>query len=186
MAWIPVFKIGLWNGWLFMIVFPLQWLAAAVLPGHLTERTGHAQGAIHNRKDRILSCLTQVVWIGATLYSVFLPLRTGSVWFWLGLGFFALGVTILVLASVNAVSTPPGAPFTSGIYRFSRHPMYLSMLIVYLGVTVASLSGVFALITVVTFFLQRHQAIREEGFCLETYGQRYRDYLNGTSRWFSL
>jgi protein-S-isoprenylcysteine O-methyltransferase Ste14 len=81
-------------------------------------------------------------------------------------------------------ATPVDKPFASGIYRFSRHPMYLSMLLVYLAVSVASLSWVFALITLVTFFLQRYQSIKEEGFCGRMFGQSYRDYMWVTARWF--
>jgi protein-S-isoprenylcysteine O-methyltransferase Ste14 len=186
MSWIPVFKIGLWNAWLFMIIYPLQWLAVIILPKHIAERTGHADEIIRNRKDRVLATLTQVFWIGATLYSIFLPFRTGTIWFWVGLGLFVIGVTVLVLASVNVASTPPVEPFSKGVYRFSRHPMYLSMLIVYLAVCLAALSWLFALITIITFFLQRQQSIREEGYCLKTYGKAYRDYMERTARWFGI
>lgn len=184
MSWIPVFKIGVWNAWLFMIIYPLQWLAVVILPGQVVERTGHANEIIRNRRDRVMAFLTQALWIGATLYSIFLPLRTGTPWLWAGLGLFVIGLIILVLASLNVALTPPDKPFTTGIYHFSRHPMYLSMLIVYLAVSLASLSWLFALITIATFFLQYHQSAREEHYCLEKYGQVYRDYMKGTPRWF--
>ena len=184
MSWMPTFEIGVWNAWLFMIIYPLQWLAVIILPGHIVERTGHANEIIRNHRDRALAMLTQVLWIGATLYSIFLPLRTGTIWFAAGLGLFAIGLTVLVMASLNVARTPAGKPFTGGIYRFSRHPMYLSMLIVYLAVSVASRSCLFTLVTIMTFFLQRQQAVREEAHCLKTYGKAYASYMSGTARWF--
>lgn len=42
MSWIPAFEIGAVNGWLFMIIYPLQWLAVLVVPKHVAERTGHS------------------------------------------------------------------------------------------------------------------------------------------------
>jgi protein-S-isoprenylcysteine O-methyltransferase Ste14 len=111
-----------------MIVYPLRWLVVLLLPRRLiAERTSHAPEMIRTRQDRVVSFLTQGVWIGATLYSIFIPLHKGAPWFWSGLGLFLVGVAILVLASVAVTRTPADKPFTSGIYRFSRHPMYLSM-----------------------------------------------------------
>lgn len=75
---------------------------------------------------------------------------------------------------------------TSGVYRFSRHPMYLSMILVYLGVSFAAASWLFFLITVAMFFLQRYQMLKEEACCIERFGQAYRDYMVLTARWFGL
>ena len=130
-----------------------------------------------------MAFFTQGFWIGATLYSIFLPLRVGTGWLWVGLGFFVLGLLALVLGVLAVSKTPEGKPFTSGIYRFSRHPVYLSMILVYLGVSIAAASWLFFLITVITCFLQRYQAIKEEGFCSREYGDVYREYMNNTPRW---
>jgi protein-S-isoprenylcysteine O-methyltransferase Ste14 len=186
MTWIPAFRPGIGNAWLFMIIYPLQWLAVLLLPKRIAERTSHAPEMIRTRGDRILSFLTQGVWVGATLYSVFVPLRVGTPWLWPGLVLFLVGLAILVLASICVARTPANRPFTCGIYRFSRHPMYLSMILVYLGVSVASVSWVFLLITAGTVFLQRHQMLEEEAYCREIFGEAYLAYLAVTARWFGL
>lgn len=72
------------------------------------------------------------------------------------------------------------------MYRFSRHPMYLSMLLVYLGVSAASLSWLFTLLTAATFLLQRYQAIVEECYCAAKFGDACLDYRKVTARWFTL
>jgi protein-S-isoprenylcysteine O-methyltransferase Ste14 len=182
-SWVPSFSIGIWNAWLFMAVFPLQWLAVLVVPKRIAERTSHASEIIRTRGDKIWSFLTQGLWIGATLYSIFVPFRTGTIWFWVGLGLFVSGLAVLVLATLSVAGTPPDKPFTSGVYRLSRHPMYLSMLLVYLGASTAAASWPFYLITVATFFLQRHQLLTEEAYCCRRYGQAYRDYMAATARW---
>jgi protein-S-isoprenylcysteine O-methyltransferase Ste14 len=184
MSWIPAFRPGIGNAWLFMIIYPLQWLVVLLLPRRIAERTGHVSEIIRTPQDRVMSFLTQVVWIGATLYSIFIPLHMGTPWFWSGLGLFLVGLAILVLASVAVGRTPANKPFTSGIYRFSRHPMYLSMILVYLGVSVASASWVFLLIAAGTMFLQRYQMLTEEAYCRENFGQAYLAYLAVTARWF--
>lgn len=183
MSWVPAFEIGVWNAWLFMIIYPLQWLAVIVLPG-IGKRTSHAAEIIRNRRDRIISFLTQAVWLGATLYAIFLPFQLGSPWLWVGLVLFAAGLAVLILASFAVAAAPPDKPFTGGVYHYSRHPMYLSMLLVYAGVSVAALSWLFAVITVITFFLQQEQARKEETHCCTMFGQAYSDYMSRTPRWF--
>ena len=152
MSLIPAFEIGIWNAWWFMIVFPLQWLAVLIIPGNIAERTGDTKG-VQTRRDRIVAFLLNGLWIVATLYSIFLPFRVGTPWLWIGLFLFIVGLLILVLGTVSIAGTPTDKPFTSGVYRFSRHPGYLAMILVYLGVSIAAASWLFLLVTVVTFSL---------------------------------
>lgn len=187
MPLIPAFEIGLWNAWWFMIIYPLQWLVVLMLPKHIiAKRTRHSAEILQTRRDRIMSLLTQAFWVGATLYSIFLPFQTGSAWLWTGLIFFTAGLTILILASVTVAKTRPDQPFTTGIYRFSRHPMYFSMLLVYLAASIATASWLFLLITVITFFLQDYQARQEEGYCIDTLGKAYTEYMRRTPRWIGV
>jgi len=186
MSWIPAFDIGVWNAWWFMIIYPLQWLAVIVVPRHIAERTSHAPEIIQSRQDTIMAWLTQGLWVGATLYSIFVPFQTGTPWLWVGLAFFLAGMGFLVLATLCVAGTPAGKPFTSGVYRCSRHPMYLSMILVYLGVSIAAASWLFLLITMITFFLQRYQMIKEEKYCCAQFGDAYRRYLDRTPRWIGI
>jgi protein-S-isoprenylcysteine O-methyltransferase Ste14 len=186
MSLIPAFEIGLWNAWWFMIIYPLQWLAVLIVPKHLAERTSHAPEIILTRQDRMMSFLNQGFWIGATLYSIFVPLRIGTPWFWLGLASFIAGLMLVVMATVAVAGTPTDKPFTSSVYRLSRHPMYLSMIFVYLGVSIAASSWLFLLITVITFVLQRYQAMKEERYCCAKFGDAYRQYMRRTARWIDI
>jgi protein-S-isoprenylcysteine O-methyltransferase Ste14 len=186
MSWIPAFDIGLWNAWWFMMIYPLQWLAVIILPKRIGERTSHAPEIIQTRQDKIMAFLTQGFWIGATLYSIFVPFQTGTAWLWTGLALFTAGLAVLVLASLAVAGTPADKPFTSGVYRFSRHPMYFSMFLVYFGVSIAAASWLFFLITVVTFFLQSYQAMKEEASCRKQFGDAYREYINSTPRWIGI
>jgi len=57
------------------------------------------------------------------------------------------------------------------------------MIFVYTGVSIAAVSWLFLVITIVTFFLQRFEAIQEERYCLEKFGHAYRRYMSRTPRW---
>ncbi len=186
MSLLPDFGIGVWNVWLFMIIYPLQWLAVVVFPKGIGERASHAPEIIRDRRDKIMAILTQGLWVGATLYSIFVPLRTGEPWLWVGLALFAAGLVVLILATVAVSSTPQGMPFSTGIYRFSRHPMYLSMFLVYAAVSVAAASWLFFVITIATFFLQQYQARKEEAQCCDIFGPAYREYMGRTPMWIGV
>ena len=181
MTLIPAFEIGLWNAWWFMIVFPLQWLAILIIPGHISERTGGVPG-----QDRIVALLTNGLWVVATLYSIFLPFQVGTLWLYIGLLLFIAGLVILVLTTKSIASTPTYEPFTSCVYRLSRHPGYLSMILVYLGVSIASVSWLFLLVTLVTFSLLLYQVRKEESYCCMKFGNAYRKYMLRTPRWIGI
>jgi len=51
---------------------------------------------------------------------------------------------------------------------------------------VASASWVFLLILVVQSVSIRIAAVGEELYCLEKYGNAYREYIDGTPRWLGL
>ncbi|MFC2069395.1 methyltransferase family protein [Chloroflexota bacterium] len=164
-----------------MIVFPLQWLAILIIPGHISEKTGDVPG-----RDRIGLFLTNGLWVVATPYSIFLPFQVGTPWLWIGLLLFIAGLVILILTTNSIASTPTDKPFTSGVYRLSRHPGYLSMILVYLGVSIAAVSWLFSLVTVVTFFLLLYQVRKEESYCCVKFGNAYSEYMLRTQRWIGI
>ena len=186
MSPVPAFETGVWNAWIFMSVFVLQYMGVLLVPGPVAERTSHAPEIIRNRQDRIMALLANGSWIGATLYSIFLPLRVGTGWFYPGLALFIIGVIVLVSTSLSVFRTPVNEPFTGGIYRFSRHPIYLSMIFVYAGVSIAAASWLFLVITIITFFLQRYQLLKEERYCCGKFGASYHTYMERTPRWIGI
>ena len=57
------------------------------------------------------------------LYSIFLPLKLGTLWFVIGLAIYLGGLTILLATFINVASTPIGRPFTRGdisLFKASR------------------------------------------------------------------
>jgi protein-S-isoprenylcysteine O-methyltransferase Ste14 len=127
-----------------------------------------------------------VVLLVLLAYSVFLPLKLGTLWFYAGLTTYLVGLVIFLTAIVNIATTPLGQPFTNGMYRYSRHPLYFSGSITFVGVGLSSASWVFLLLSVVIIILQSIQVISEERGCLEIYGDEYQEYLNRTPRWIGM
>jgi protein-S-isoprenylcysteine O-methyltransferase Ste14 len=84
----------------------------------------------------------------------------------------------------------PGTPgrtaalVTGGVYRFSRNPIYLGMLLILVGWATALMSpvalGVSALFVP---YMDRFQIGPEERVLSALLGQSYRDYLSAVRRW---
>ncbi len=186
MSWVPAFEIGLWNAWWFMCVYLLQWLAVVLAGPKLAQRTSAPADIEPSKSQRRNGIAVTVTWIIATLYSIFLPFYLGTIWFYVGLAFFIIGLAILIIGTVSFARSPEDKPVTGYAFRYSRHPGYLSMFIIYLGVSLAAASWLFFLITIVTVVLQRQTAILEENYCLRKYGEAYREYMKRTPRWLGI
>ena len=186
MSLIPAFEIGVWNAWLFMSSFWLQWLTVSLAGKRVSQRTGHPTDMKRSQSDRRVGRAAMVTWLIATIYSIFLPLQLGTIWFYVGLGVFLSGLIILIIATLNFARSPLDKPITGGLYRYSRHPMYLSMLFIYIGTSLASASWLFLLLTIATFAMIRPEMALEERYCLEKYGDAYRKYMDKTPRWLGI
>jgi protein-S-isoprenylcysteine O-methyltransferase Ste14 len=167
MSLLPAFRIGVWNAWLFMSVFLLQMVAAARV-----TRSGRYAGIAGN-----------LVWLIALLYSLFLPLRLGTSWFYVGLTVFLVGLAVMAAATWDFITAPQDEPITKGAYSFSRHPMYLATLLICVGAAIAGASWLFIVLSAVMAVCFRTEAMVEEAYCLRMYGAAYREYIDRTPRW---
>jgi len=188
MSWLPAFEIGLWNAWILMLYFPLHPLIMIVVDkavgtGGIFKKMGDVP---YEKGEKRAYVIYMVVLLVLLAYSVFLPLKLGTLWFYAGLTTYLVGLVIFLTAIVNIATTPLGQPFTNGMYRYSRHPLYFSGSITFVGVGLSSASWVFLLLSVVIIILQSIQVISEERGCLEIYGDEYQEYLNRTPRWIGM
>jgi len=73
---------------------------------------------------------------------------------------------------------------TSGIYKYSRNPMYLGLLMIVISTSIFYLS-IFSITTPILFvcWINRFQIEREEIFLTEKFGKEYTLYKTKTRRW---
>jgi protein-S-isoprenylcysteine O-methyltransferase Ste14 len=128
------------------------------------------------------------------LLSLAFPLSFLSITSRLILGFllFALGsVTILTaFRTMTAAGTPvdPHQPVqrivTSGPYRLSRNPIYLSLGLICLGIGfLADAAWVLILLPVVLVIIDRGVIAREERYLERKFGPAYLRYKSSVRRW---
>jgi hypothetical protein len=78
---------------------------------------------------------------------------------------------------------PPERLVTSGLYAYTRNPMYLGHLIFLLGLTLTLRSLLAAVITVASAVWFHRRVVRDERRLLSMMGEPYREYLSRVSRW---
>ncbi|MCH8498453.1 MAG: isoprenylcysteine carboxylmethyltransferase family protein [Marinobacter sp.] len=113
---------------------------------------------------------------------------------WLGGAAIAAGAMLAVLGVLefrNARTTvDPRYPeqsahlVVSGVYRYSRNPMYLGFLMILLG-TALCLTNLTALMMLPVFvlYMNRFQIQPEERFMRQKFGQEYEAYAGRVRRW---
>ena len=73
---------------------------------------------------------------------------------------------------------------TSGIYKYSRNPMYLGMILIIISTSIFYLNYYSVLTPFIFYFwINRFQIKREEIFLKEKFGKEYLLYMSKTRRW---
>ncbi|HUT17218.1 MAG TPA: isoprenylcysteine carboxylmethyltransferase family protein [Acidobacteriota bacterium] len=138
-------------------------------------------------KTKLSFCLvSKFIYFAAVIYSVFLPLKLDTIWFYVGFPITLVGLVGSVMTVVSWANTPAGKIVTMGIYRFSRHPIYVTEVLLLLGVSLASASWVFLLFPIIVGVGAVYFIKIEEAQCIGHYGQAYREYMDKTPRWIGM
>ena len=169
-----------------MSVFILQMLVMMLGDKNVQQRTHIPPEARRNKSERNVSVIANLLWLIALIYSVFLPLQLNTLWFYIGLTVFVIGLIVLSLATMSFMTSPIDELITKGIYQVSRHPMYLSTFLICMGTGIGTASWVFMLLSLLMAYCFRQEALIEERVCLEQYGRDYQEYAERVSRWIGI
>jgi len=189
MTLVPAFDIGIWNAWILMVLMFLTYVPGQLINKEAMNKVNEGWASEQwPRTERLLANLTHIVIIPLTIiYSVFLPLKLGTVWLYVGIPVYFIGLIMNLMVGINIATTPfDKEPITKGIYRFSRHPAYFGGFLIYLGIGIACASWVFLLLAVAWIVMWQIAVPAEERSLLKKYGDSYRQYMSKTPRWIGI
>jgi protein-S-isoprenylcysteine O-methyltransferase Ste14 len=181
MSLVPAFDIGIWNAWIFS-VFTLLYISLIAM----VVRKDISKKMSHEPKEKKRLNIVSIFWLIIIVYSIFLPLKLGTVWFYTGLSLYLVGTVSLTLFFRDVAATPYGQPFTCGVYRYSRNPMYLAMFLQFIGTAIAAASWLLLLLSLISMVAMWSVVIVEERTCLEKFGDAYRKYMDRTPKWIGI
>ena len=104
-----------------------------------------------------------------------------------------IGVLLLIIAGYMAGSglmmvfnkkAQSRGVIRKGVFRFVRHPIYLSEIIMYSGFLTLNISLAAAFILVIAIFFLHYISRYEERLLLAKFGDEYRRYMKEVPMWF--
>ena len=175
-------RIGLWNAWIGMVILWLSGAFMMLLDPKATKRM--IDTSWNNKQQKFWSALSMIFMYGVIIFSVFIPLKINTGWFYTGLIVWLTGIAAQYIAMLNYASTPLNQTVTTGVYKYSRNPMYFFYSLSTLGVCVASAS-LPMLIAWGIYNIPTHMVILgEEWYCRKIYGASYESLMNNVPRYF--
>ena len=190
MSLVPVFKIGLLNAWILMVITiaPMIFLPLVMNNEKMNKRSeGEPEGDQLSKTSRTALIITHWILMPiALIYSVFLPLQIGTVWLYIGSAVCLIAFVMSFLSIHSFLTAPLGEPMAKGIYAFSRHPAYFSFFLLCGGIGIACCSWIFLLMAAIWLVTWHFGVNEEEQMLLEKYGEAYRKYQDKTPRWIGI
>lgn len=173
-----------WNNlWLYYTI-------AYIIGYGLQEWANHKRGEPFDDPEFLFSdkkiVILALLWIfGGLAIGIFVPVSIG-VQYYIGMFFFILGLVIEAF-TMYSFANHKGLTIT-GIHRFSRNPVYVGWLTVFLGLTImgwteSSWKFGFLFYFLISFPYLHWTILLEEKFLLKKYGQTYQEYLEKTPRY---
>ena len=109
----------------------------------------------------------------------------GAVLIVIAVSLLVWGVRVMRRAGTSEkTSVPTTALVTSGPFRFSRNPLYVSLTLCYLGIAVAARSLWALALLIVVLIVMRYGVIgREERYLERKFGAEYLRYKERVRRW---
>jgi len=183
MSWVPDFELGVWNAWIFIIPLIVYWFAGIKF---LFSKRMPESPPLEGKKDKLVSQILVVTMFGSFFYSVFVPLKLVTIWFYIGLLVYLAGIVLINITMINFATTQINKPVTKGVYRYSRNPMFIGFFFIYFGIAIACISWVYLVITVLFIFLVNYLSPFEEAITLGHYGKSYKEYIERTPKWIGI
>lgn len=107
-----------------------------------------------------------------------------SVYNYIGLGIYLLGLILYSAAAVQFASPNANGLNTKGLYSVSRNPMYAAFFLYFLGCSLLANSRVLISLLVVLQGSVHYLILSEERWCMKEFGEEYRNYMKQVSRYF--
>jgi protein-S-isoprenylcysteine O-methyltransferase Ste14 len=110
---------------------------------------------------------------------------------WIGVLFCLAGAALLLWSLVSFGQSfrvgidaeHPDSLITTGVFAYSRNPIYVAFGLVLLGQFLVFPNWILLIYLVAAFWLFNRQILREENFLKEHYGQEYADYCRRVRRY---
>lgn len=132
----------------------------------------------------IFLCLFLIVWTIDSIFHISTFLADYSPFYLRLIVLLSSVITAIYLfASSHFITRRQDNLVTTGVFEYTRHPLYLSGILVYLGLTVYSMSAFSIVLFNAIFIFYDYIAGYEEKILEEKFGEEYIKYKEKTGKW---
>jgi protein-S-isoprenylcysteine O-methyltransferase Ste14 len=184
MKLLPSLRLSVADGWLLLVPYFLG-LTISALAFPRDKRKKLFFKPAYRRDDRralvrLAGTIAAIAFVSTMLAT---PLQTGSALLGAGFAVYALGFVLVVVSLLEFRRAPLGRPVTTGIYRVSRNPQWIGLVLVYLGAALAVATWFHLVLLTVMVITYHYQILLEESVCSGFYGDEYAAYLRQVPRY---
>lgn len=181
---LPSLQFGLQNGWVLWIAYFIG-LILSVLAYPTDKRKKLFSEPTYPRGDPrrailAVGSIAAVMFITSTL---FVPLILGGPLLYVGLSAYVLGYLAVMISLHEYRHAPVDSIVETGLYRFSRNPQWLGLVMVFLGTALAMGSGLHLFLLAVVVISYHFRILCEEQVCEAAYGESYTRYKRRVPRY---
>ena len=177
------YSLGFFNLWLLMVFYPLPILLTIILRKRIFQSTTPRFSRSRSSREYYLFVISKILMLVYFLYAILIPIHYDTSISLIGLIIYIIGFAYYSAAWITIAKSEKGELFTNGPYQYSRHPIYISSVILFIGAGLISQSWFFLGFSIVVGISHMHNALAEEQICLEVFGDDYRYYMARTPRW---
>lgn len=182
MSYYTELHIGLWNAWIgTVIAYGIQMLFVMLKP---QARKRLFNMSWYMPKDKAAAYLSMSLMYGMIIFSIWIPLKIGTVWFYTGVLMYLIGFILNLIALHNYAAAPENEAIVKGMYKISRNPLYFFHSLKMLGLCIASASLPMLIFWIIYNIPTHFIILGEERYCMQTYGESYKNYMKKVSRYF--
>jgi protein-S-isoprenylcysteine O-methyltransferase Ste14 len=177
-------SLGFCNLWLLMVVYALPIILTVIFRKRIFQSTSSRFSSSRKSREYNLFIGSKILMLIYFLYAILIPVHINTIAAIFGLVIYSVGFAFYSASWITIAKTEKGKVFSQGPFRLSRHPVYVSSGILFAGAGLVSQSWVYLGLSLLVGISHMSNALVEEKICLETFGDQYRQYMDGTPRWF--
>jgi len=179
-----VHSFGFFNIWLLMVLYALPILLTIIFHKHVFYPTSSRFSSSRSSREHTLFIVSKIIMLIYFLYAIVVPAHLDTSYAITGFIIYIIGFAVYSAAWITIATSKGGKIFSNGPFRFSRHPVYISSAVLFIGAGFVSKSYFFLGLSLLVGISHMRNALAEEKICLETFGDEYRRYMANTPRWF--
>ena len=177
-----IFGIEIGNGWILSLILLADMYVPISLPGKLSKNACLIF-PLRVKERKSMAGFMSLLFIVAIVYPLFLTMQFGTLLFYIGLAVYVVSGIATVITFLNYFSTPLDQPIRKGMYKISRNPIYVFASLMIAGIALMCHSVIMGVIVILHFILQHFIILEEEKFCLEKYGEGYKEFKERVPRY---